>query len=95
METGYLYILINSRKSWDHISSILQYDSALDEIFFWKQTVDSITIKVLSIAVYLKLSVLVTQVVLLQAHIQSILRTIFVKRPGQRKEHKKFYIQGN
>ena len=53
LKTGYLYILIKSRKSWDHISSILQYDSALDEIFFWKRTVDSITINVLSIVVYL------------------------------------------
>ena len=45
LKTRYLYVLINSRKSWDHIFSIFQYDSALDEIFFWKKTAGSLNNK--------------------------------------------------
>ena len=36
LKTRYMYSMINNRLSWDNIFSILRFDSALDEMFFWK-----------------------------------------------------------
>ena len=48
LKTRYLYFMINNRLSWDNIFSISQYEFALDEIFFWKYTVDSLNSRCLS-----------------------------------------------
>ena len=48
LKTRYMYSMINNRLSWDNIFSISQFDSALDEMFFWKYTVDSLNTRSLS-----------------------------------------------
>ena len=36
LKTRHMYSMIKNRLSWDNVFSILQFDSALDEMFFWK-----------------------------------------------------------
>ena len=40
--TRYLYLIIQSRKSWDSLINIKDQQKAIDEIFFWKNSVDNL-----------------------------------------------------